>query len=167
MTEVLDLAEARARTAIRKIPDGSYSFCDYVEGLRPQDLNFIHVVMTKTDDRIELDFSGSDPQTQAAINFVSGSRTHPFLSFAISIYVLTAEPTTPINGGLVRPITTRAPKGTIMNADVPGGERQPLGHRGAHLRCGDGLPQPGPAGRPRRRRALASRRWSPSPHATR
>ena len=102
-----------------RFPTGSIAFAINVEGMRARDLNFIHVVMTKSDDTIKLDFSGSDPQTQAAINFVSGSRTHPFLSFAINIYVLTTEPTTPINGGLVRPITTRAPKGTIMNADFP------------------------------------------------
>ena len=119
MEEVLDLAEARARAAIRKIPDGTYAFADYIEGMRLPDLSFVHVVMTKVGDTVDLDFSGSDPQTRAAINFVSGSRTHPFLSFAINIFVITSEPTTPINGGLVRPITTRAPKGTIMNAAFP------------------------------------------------
>ncbi len=119
IADVLDLAEARARSAIRRIPDGVYSFSDYIEGLRADDLTFIHVVMTVAGDEIELDFSGSDPQALSSINFVSGSRTHPFLSQTINYYVLTVEPTTPINGGLVRPIRTRAPKGTVMNAEFP------------------------------------------------
>ena len=119
MEEVLDLAEAKARSVIKTIPDGTYSFGDYVEGLRSDDLTFIHVAMTVAGDTITLDFSGSDPQTQSSINFVSGSRTHPFLTQAINFYILTIEPTTPINGGLVRPIRTLAPKGTVMNAEFP------------------------------------------------
>jgi N-methylhydantoinase B len=117
--EVLDLAEVRARAAILRIPDGRYEFSDYVEGMRREDLTFIHVAMTVRGDEIELDFSGSDPQVQSSINFVSGSRTHPFLSAAIIFYIVTAEPTTPVNGGIVRPIRTRAPKGTVMNAEFP------------------------------------------------
>src|SRR5690349_20194087 len=75
--------------------------------------------MTVHGDTLTLDFSGSDPQTQSSINFVSGSRTHPFLTQAVNFYILTVEPTTPINSGLVRPMRTIAAKGTVMNAEFP------------------------------------------------
>jgi N-methylhydantoinase B len=117
--EVLQLAETKARSVIEAIPDGTYSFGDYVEGLRSDDLTFVHVTMTVHGDTLTLDFSGSDPQTQSSINFVSGSRTHPFLTQAVNFYILTVEPTTPINSGLVRPMRTIAAKGTVMNAAFP------------------------------------------------
>ena len=34
-------------------------------------------------------------------------------------YIQTVEPTIPMNGGIIRPIRTSAPKGTLMNATFP------------------------------------------------
>ena len=117
--EVMDFAEVKARAVIRAIPDGAYTFSDYIEGAHPGEYVFIQVAMRVAGDEVELDFSGSDPQAQSSINFITGERTHPFLTQALNYYILTREPTTPMNAGLLRPMRTQAPRGTVMNADFP------------------------------------------------
>ncbi len=119
MVEVMDFAELKAREVIAEIPDGHYTFSDYLEGVAPGETIFINTAMTVTGEEVVLDFAGSDPQVQAALNFITGERTHPFLSQALNNYILTVAPGTPMNAGLIRPISTRAPKGTIMNAEFP------------------------------------------------
>jgi N-methylhydantoinase B len=119
IVEVMNLAEFNARKVIRDIPDGSYTFSDYIEGVYPGEFVFIQVTMKVSGDEVELDFFGSDPQAQSSINFVSGGRPHPFLTQALNYYILTVEPTTPMNAGIMRPMRTHAPRGTVMNAAFP------------------------------------------------
>lgn len=117
--EVLALAEQNARRVFSAITDGEYTFSDYIEGVYPGEYVFVRLTMRVRGDEVELDFEGSDPQAQSSINFVSGSLPHPFLAQALIYYVLTAEPTTPVNGGIIRPIRINAPRGTVMNAQFP------------------------------------------------
>ncbi|MCC7047037.1 MAG: hydantoinase B/oxoprolinase family protein [Alphaproteobacteria bacterium] len=119
MEDLIALGELRAREALRALPDGEYSFSDYLEGVNPSDLILIHVRMQVRDGTVHLDFSGSDPQVQMAVNFVTGSSTHPFLTQALNYFVLTQKPNTPANAGLVRPMSVSAPRGTVMNAEFP------------------------------------------------
>ncbi len=117
--DVTDFAEFKARSVIATLPDGNYRFCDYLEGLAPGEAIFLHATLTVVGDCAAIDFSGSDPQVQAALNFTSGERSHPFLCLALTNYIQTMEPDIPMNGGMMRPITTHAPSGTIMNAELP------------------------------------------------
>lgn len=55
----------------------------------------------------------------AAANFISGPRAHPFLLQPLIYYVLTAAPQTPINAGILRPMRSHAPSGTVVNAEFP------------------------------------------------
>ncbi|TCR65309.1 hydantoinase B/oxoprolinase family protein [Bosea sp. BK604] len=125
MRDVLDFAEAKARTVIAAIPDGTYSFSDYVELLKPGHYAHIMTTLRIEGDGIEVDFTGSDPQVPAAYNYTTGDRTHPYLVQALLNFILTQQPDTPRNGGLLRPIKTIAPRGTIVNAELPaaGGAR--------------------------------------------
>ncbi|MDA0703824.1 MAG: hydantoinase B/oxoprolinase family protein [Proteobacteria bacterium] len=118
--DAMDFAEMKARSVIAAIPDGEWVFGDYLEGVRnPEDTIFVQARMTVRGEEVWLDFTGSDPQVQAALNFVTGDSSHPFLGLAIINYVLTMEPDIPINNGIIRPIHTHAPKGTIANAVFP------------------------------------------------
>lgn len=119
VADVLDYAEIKAREVIGSIQDGVYEFSDYVEGMKEGEVVFLHGRLTIRDDRAEIDFRGSDPQAQASLNFVTGGDVHPFLSLALANYIQTMEPTIPVNSGLLRPIRTRAPEGTVMNAAFP------------------------------------------------
>ncbi|HEU5199527.1 MAG TPA: hydantoinase B/oxoprolinase family protein [Ktedonobacterales bacterium] len=54
-----------------KIPDGTYTWEDYIEhdGVEPPRLHTIRLTMTKTPEKIILDFNGTSPQTVGPINW--------------------------------------------------------------------------------------------------
>jgi N-methylhydantoinase B len=116
---VLAYADHKARIAIGRLKDGTYHFTDYLETDEPDRAVHIHCRLTISGDEAEIDYSGSSTQVHAAMNFGTGSRTHPFLCLALTNYIQTVEPSIPINGGILRPIKAHAPLGTIMNADFP------------------------------------------------
>ena len=118
--DTMDYAESKARRVIEAIPDGEYRFSDYLEGVwEPSGTIFINARLVVDGDEILLDFTGSDPQIPAALNFITGEGPHPFLALAIINYILTMAPDIPTNGGVVRSMRTIAPRGTIVNCDFP------------------------------------------------
>lgn len=126
VADVLELADQKAQKALRQLRPGTYSFNDYLEGYRGEAPIFINGTMTVGDGRVTMDFSGSDPQVNYSMNFPSDSvGAHPFLCMPILLFIQTMEPDVPINAGMARPITTQAPRGTLMNATFPaaGGNR--------------------------------------------
>lgn len=117
VTEILDISERRARAAVAAIPDGVYEFCDYTEHDAIEDRDFAvrgYVEIRGTD--IYVDFEGSDPQAQGFINAA------PYLHIPKTWQSLMywADPSIPKNQGLYRPFKEiRAPKGTIVNPNLP------------------------------------------------
>lgn len=118
---VMDHAERKARGVIAGLKDGVYRFWDYIEtgGSGGDGATRIACTLTIKGDEAFVDYTGSDPQIDAALNFATGNRPHPFLCLALTNYIQTVEPSTPVNGGMMRPIHTYAPSGTIMNATFP------------------------------------------------
>lgn len=64
-----------------KIKNGTYSWEDYVEhdGLTDPSLHKLALTMTKTDDKIVLDFNGTDPQALGPINWPADYADGKFL----------------------------------------------------------------------------------------
>ncbi|MGV1832909.1 hydantoinase B/oxoprolinase family protein [Agrobacterium vitis] len=125
MQDVINYAEAKARAVIRTIRDGVYTFSDYLEGIHDGQLAYFSVTMTVKDSEIEVDFTGTDPQLAAAYNLVTGATTHPYIIQCLYAYILTVDPLTPRNFGILRAIHSHAPRGTVLNAVYPasGGSR--------------------------------------------
>ena len=125
MRDVIDYAESKARAVIKGIPDGTYSFSDYLESINEGELAYFSATLKVQDDEIDLDFTGTDPQLLAAYNLVSGATTHPYIVQCLVSFILTIDPLTPRNAGILRPIKARAPRGTVLNAVFPaaGGSR--------------------------------------------
>lgn len=119
MQEVLAFGEAKSRAIISDIPDGEHTFSDYVEGLVEGQQIHLCTTMRVKGDELELDFSGTDPQVAAAYNFIIGEKTHPYVTQALTYFLLTKDPRMPMNAGLLRPISIKAPRGTLCNADAP------------------------------------------------
>jgi len=117
--DVMDYAETKARSVISGLRDGEYSFSDYLEGNDEADMVHIHCRLHVAGDEAEIDYSGSDPQVHAALNFTAGGRSHPFLCLGLTNYIQTMEPSIPVNGGMMRPIRAHAPPGTLLNAEFP------------------------------------------------
>lgn len=113
---LLDYAERKIRYAIESIPDGSYSFEDYMDDDGKGSKRIpIRVKVDIEGDAIRFDFEGSGPQVRGGINLV------PTALQATVYYALKAilDPTILPNGGYFRAITISAPEGTIVNARPP------------------------------------------------
>jgi N-methylhydantoinase B len=117
--DLMDHAERRSRELIRKIPDGDYTFTDYME----VDVAGAGQVRIKLNLRIRgtdmtLDFEGTDYQVQAAFNLPTwNQRGHYMVCFPILNFFRTLDPEVPYNSGLVRPIELKIPRGTLMNPE--------------------------------------------------
>src|SRR3546814_18836134 len=97
--DVLELADRNTRDCIGQIPDGVYSFSDYLAGVRDEDLTHIVARLEISGEEVSVAFTGTDPQVLAAVDFISGARPHLFLLQPLIHYVLTQSPRTPANPG--------------------------------------------------------------------
>lgn len=129
LTDILDYAEAQARAIIAAIPDGEYTFWDYLEGdLMPGGRPVrIRLTLRVRGDEMVLDFTGTDPQVEAAFNIPSyGTDGHYLLVLGIVNFMRTVKPDVVYNSGLVRPVKLLTPRGTLLNPEpyAPSGARQ-------------------------------------------
>ncbi len=113
----MDRSEELMRREIEKIPDGTYTFADYLDndGIDKDKEIKIHVKITVKESNITFDFSGSDPQVKGPANCVLGVTT----SSAYCALLNLTDPTIPPNHGCYRPVTIVAPEGLVVNAKFP------------------------------------------------
>ena len=102
----------------------------------------LEMALTVAGDTIDIDFTGTSPQVDRAINSAM------CFTFAQTIYGVKCmlAPNLPNNEGSFRPITIRAPEGCIVNPVFPasGGSRMLTGHFLGSMvfqALGDVLPQ--------------------------
>ncbi|MFT4287176.1 hydantoinase B/oxoprolinase family protein [Nocardioides sp.] len=120
--ELMNIAERITREAIRSIPDGSYSFTDYLDddGIVDQPIP-ITVTVTVTGSDIDFDFTGTGAQCAGAINCTPSSSIS---GVYFGVRVLCPE-SMPSNAGCFRSVTVNLPAGTMVNANYP----SPVGAR--------------------------------------
>src|SRR6185369_12597593 len=114
--KLIDYGEALTRKAIAAWPDGIYGFTDYIDGDGLDDRRIpIVCKVIVAGDHLTVDFEGSSPQVKGAINST--------LSFVKSATYLTIrcalDQDVPNNAGVYRCITVKAPKGSILNPELP------------------------------------------------
>jgi len=110
---LLDYGERRMTSAIERLPNGEYTFEDFME-LGESDVA-IRVTVSIDGGRLIADFSGSDGQVEANFNAVEAV-TRSCLYYAVRV---ATDPTIPATGGSYRPLTLLAPAGTVVNALPP------------------------------------------------
>ena len=111
-----DYAEKLTRAEIAALPDGTWSFTDYIDGLgdAPEPLA-LKVTVTIKGDSLLVDWTGSAPQVQGAINCPS-----PFVKSAVHLMVkCIARQEIPNFEGYLRPLSIVLPEGTIVNPTPP------------------------------------------------
>ena len=111
-----DHAESIMRQEITSLPDGEWSFVDFIDGLgeKPEPIP-LHVKITIKQSDMTLDWSGSSPQVDAAINCPV-----PFVKSACHLIVkCIATEEIPNFEGFTRPLDIRVPEGTIVNPLPP------------------------------------------------
>ena len=124
MQEVMDYSERMMRAALAALPDGTTSFEDFCdgdgvieEGEKEDTVFWIRMQVTKTGDRLIVDFAGTDAQ-------VPGPMNAPLAVTASGIYTaikMIADPRdlVPPNSGCWRPVELRAAPGTVVHAESP------------------------------------------------
>lgn len=113
---ILDRTEAHMRTALAKIPDGTYSFEDYMDDYGTDtDPIKVAVDITFDDGSVTLDFSRSSDQVPAAINSYI-NYTRAYAVFGIKVF---CDAHFPQNAGGMRPITVMARDGSFFNPTFP------------------------------------------------
>ena len=117
--DLKDYAERRMRAEITSIPDGIYSFEDYMEDDGVTDQAYkIAVDLYVSQDKIVADFSRTDDQSPGPINAVLSVAWSATYNAILHL----TDPQIPRNSGAFRPIKIVAPPGKLVNADFPAAE---------------------------------------------
>ena len=113
---LMDYAEQLTRKTIQEIPDGIYTFEDYMDddGISARNIK-LQVKIMIYNDTATLDFRGCDPQVHGSINAVYA------ITLSAVLYVFRSLVSTdiPTNAGCMRPIRVLTQKGTIVDACFP------------------------------------------------
>ena len=116
MTEIINHTESLTRAEIKRLPDGTWEFTDYIDddGIT-SDAIAIHVKVVIEGDEMLVDFTGTSPQAKGSIN--------PNLAYTKStvyaVFKCLTDPNISANSGFFRPITVRAPAGCYVNPQHP------------------------------------------------
>jgi N-methylhydantoinase B/oxoprolinase/acetone carboxylase alpha subunit len=117
--EVIAYGERRMRAALAALGDGTWEAADVVDSTGShadqQVPSTIRVRLHVDGDGIEVDFAGTDPQSDGNVNAVEAV-TVSAVGFAVRSVV---DPTIPANGGAMRPVRIRVPEGSIVAAEPP------------------------------------------------
>jgi N-methylhydantoinase B len=102
--------ETAMRTAISALPDGTYHSALQTDGLMDTPIT-LRMALTVAGDTIAIDYEGTDPQVDRAINCAL------CYTYAMSMYgvKICTSPELPNNEGAWRPISITAPLGCIVN----------------------------------------------------
>ncbi|MEE9503299.1 MAG: hydantoinase B/oxoprolinase family protein, partial [Candidatus Aminicenantaceae bacterium] len=113
---IQDYTEKILRDTLEQIPDGSYMFEDFMDddGIRPNPVK-ISILLTIAKDEAIVDFGGSSPQVEGGINANLAVTT----SAVLYVFRSLIEEDIPFNTGLFRPLTIKAPQGSVVNANSP------------------------------------------------
>jgi len=116
MRELLSYTERMTRRLLDSLPDGEYSFADYLDddGIGDQPV-LIKVKITIEGDHAIVDFTGSAPQQKGSINAVYAIT----LSAVYYVFRCLLGLDVPNNAGCLAPIHVIAPEGTVVNALPP------------------------------------------------
>ncbi len=116
MVMEIEDSEAQLRTRLRSLPDGTFRAIDYLEHDGHENrLYEYHLSLTKSGDELVFDFEGTSPQAPGFINCTYSGLVGGVFTAVLPILGAGLR----WNEGLLRPLTIRAPKGSVVNATWP------------------------------------------------
>lgn len=116
MDEIINYSDRRMRNRIKELPKGVFTFEDFLEGDGlSEDFLKIKVTLAIKEDRILVDFTGTDPQAQGSVN-ATRAVTQACVFFALKSSI---DPDLPSSEGASRPIEVVTPPGTLVNPNFP------------------------------------------------
>jgi N-methylhydantoinase B len=116
MSELLDYSSRMTRALIASIPEGTYTFTDYLDndGIYEYPIP-IKASITIKDDNARVDFTGSAPQQAGSVNAVRAIT----LSCVAYVFRCLVDLDVPNNDGTLAPIEIITPEGSVVNAIHP------------------------------------------------
>jgi N-methylhydantoinase B len=116
--ERLTYTEARARQALRALPDGVYEAEDWLDDDGRSDRPIrLRVKVTIDHGRVAFDFTGSDRQRPSPMN-ATFTQSHAACTYVLRCLI---DQDIPTNDGFFRLVDVVAPPGTVTNARAPVG----------------------------------------------
>ena len=130
--DLLDYSEELIRAFLGSIPPGEYQAEDFLDndGVDDKPVRIAVALKVATDSsarrkrpaksqrrtaKLTIDFTGSDPQVQGAVNAVEAITC----SACFYVFRCLLHEDVPATAGLMRPIRVIAPEGTVVNAKPP------------------------------------------------
>jgi len=123
--EIMLRSEKALRTALRGLRDGRYTSRLRSDGFNGEPID-LAVAVTIDGDRVDIDYTGSSPQSRHGVNVVL-NYTRAYTSFAVKAAL---APEVPHNAGSFRPVHVSAPRGSVLNCvdPAPVASRHLVGH---------------------------------------
>jgi N-methylhydantoinase B len=114
--KIIDDSEAMARKKLRELPNGVWRSRLYGDTSGKMERPFkIVCTMTKEDDSMTFDFTGTSPQNEGSTNCtLPATWGQLFVILSSQLFW-----NVPWNGGMVEPIKLIAPEGTVVNCAFP------------------------------------------------
>ncbi len=111
--ETMTMSEARMRSAIRSMPEGTFEGEDVIEF--GDDLYTIRLAVTVEGDSMTFDYEGTDTQMSGAMNAPLGVTISGVFFSLLSMM----DPGIQMNQGCFEPVEVRVPEGSILNPVRP------------------------------------------------
>ncbi|MCD4699972.1 MAG: hydantoinase B/oxoprolinase family protein [Phycisphaerae bacterium] len=116
LDDILDYGERNMRVGISKLPQGKYSFEDYIEGDGiDEKLIKIRATIEIKKDHFVVDFAGTDRQVKGPMN-ARISSAQACVYFALKAII---NPDLPTNSGSYRAIEVKVEEGSLVQAKFP------------------------------------------------
>jgi N-methylhydantoinase B len=116
MREIIERSERQMREALRKIPNGAYSFSDRLDDIGPDTAPVeVKVTVRVKDGEVTVDWTGSGPQREAGMN----SYLHYTYAYSLAAIKSVTLPLAPQNEGIIRTVKITAPEGCFFNPKRP------------------------------------------------
>ncbi len=116
MEEIINYTEERFRHALDGLPQGEYSYADYLEGdgINTEQIKIVSTLVL-ANNKVTVDFSGTSSQALGPVNATLGV-TKACVYFALKS---TIEPDLPSSEGIARAVEVLAPGGSLVNPYFP------------------------------------------------
>ncbi len=116
MQELCAYSSRMVRSFLREIPDGIYTFSDYLDndGITDEPIE-IQVAIEIKDDTVVVDFTGTSGQVRGSVNAIYAIT----VSAVFYTFRCVAGVDVPSNAGCMEPISVIAPEGSVINAKFP------------------------------------------------
>ncbi|OGA41925.1 MAG: hypothetical protein A3G26_00065 [Betaproteobacteria bacterium RIFCSPLOWO2_12_FULL_65_110] len=114
--EVMRVSEVKARARLRELPNGTWRARTYIDGDGQTDrLYRVLLSMTKEEDELTFDFTGTDSQSPGCINCSANATLSGVFTPLVSVLFHYIE----WSQGLVAPLKLVLPEGSLVNANPP------------------------------------------------